>query len=999
MPAAELALGPALRAQRLPLHNGSAKFDLSLALWEHGGDGSAPAALHGTLEYSLELFEPASAQRLAQLYAQLLRSVVARPEARLGELALLAPPQRAWLLHGCNDTAREFPRHASVHALFEAQVRRAPQAVALLAGAQALSYAELDARANRLARLLLARGLSPEARVGLCLPRSPAMVVAMLAILKAGGAYVPLDPQYPRERLAFMLDDCAASLLITSHALRGLLGQRGAASLVCVDELARADDPRFEALSGAPLSPDEAPTARPRHLAYLIYTSGSTGTPKGVAVEHMAIARLVMNADYVRFGPERVIAQASNSSFDAATFEVWGALLNGGRLVIVPKETLLSSAELARCIAQHGIDTMFMTTALFNEHAARAPGLFEPLQYLLFGGEAVDPSAVRRVIEGGAPRHLLHVYGPTETTTFATWFEVPHDPSRIGRTVPIGRPIANTSCHVLDAQRELVPPGVPGELYVGGAGLARGYWGRPELTAERFVDDPFRPGERLYRTGDLVRRLDDGSIEYIGRLDRQVKIRGHRIELGEIEAALAREPGIAQCAVDVRDDTPGDKRLVAYVVPSPGAALPPGRELCRRLAAHMPAYMVPAAVVELDALPLNANGKLDRAALPAPDIAHEAHVTHGGVHDEPADELERDLQSIWQTVLATQPIGANDSFFELGGHSLLAIKLLDAVERRFGRTLGLATLFEGPTIRGQAALLRRDDAGTPSTCAVAVQPKGGHAPLFFVSGYGGAILPFHTLARELGEQQPLYVLDLNSLPDFDWNAVTIERIAERMVADMRRVQPRGPYHLAGFSLGGKIVYEMAQQLHRAGERVELLALLDCAAPGWPRQRSFPVRVVLHVKHALQREPRDALAYLLQRVRMLKKYLGFAERENRSVFKTHDIVDPSATLVRTIEARAQPIYQAWEAYEPGWYPGRMTLVRAEVRELRPGVVMDDPQMGWGPLIGGGVDVAGLHCGHTQMLDAAHAPALAALLRERLPHDRTAGAAQAADAEAH
>ena len=963
MPASALALG-ALRAQQLPLHNGTAKFDLSLSLTEEA------FALAGMLEYSTELFEPGSAQRLARHYRQLLHSIVARPEAPVAQLALMDEDERTQLLHAWNDTAREFPQQLNLHQLFEVQVLRSPEACAVVLGRERLSYAELNARANRLAHWLRALGVGPDVLVGLCLQRNSSMVVALLAILKAGGAYVPLDPEYPAERLAFMLADCACPAVLTERALRARL-PASHAQVLCVDsdaqDWARRPDLNLD------------PAAQSHHLAYVIYTSGSTGTPKGVAVPQQAVARLVINTDYVQLGPSDVVAQASSSSFDAATFEVWGALLNGAQLVIVPKDVLLSGTALHRCIEEHGINTMFLTTALFNEYAARTPELFHRLDQLLFGGEAVDPVAVRRVLEAAPPKRLLHVYGPTETTTFATWHEVARVDVASPAAIPIGRPIANTRCHVLDADMQPVPVGVVGELYVGGTGLARSYLNRTELTAERFVADPFRPGQRLYRTGDLVRYRDNGNLEYIGRIDQQVKIRGIRIELGEIEAALGACLGEQQCAVLAREDQTGVKRLVAYVVAATGTTPPSPRELRKRLAAQLPPYMVPSVVVAIDALPLTANGKLDRAALPAPEAS-------GGecesMRSAPADDLERDLQSIWEAMLGIHPIGMEDSFFDLGGHSLLAIRLLDTVERRFGRTLGLATLFEGPTIRGQAALLRRPAVEVPASCAVAVQPNGDRAPLFFVSGFGGAILPFDRLARQLGDEQPLYVLDINSLGEFNGSKLTLEGIATQMLADMRRVQPHGPYQLAGFSLGGKIVYEMAQQLQRARERVDLLALLDCVAPGFPRLRSFPVRAILHIKHALDQEPRLAAVYLLQRIRMLKKYFGSAEREEPSVFKSKDIVDASATIVRAIESRAQPIYEAWEQYAPTFYPGRMTLIRAEIREYPPGVVADDPQMGWGPLIGGCIDVAALLCGHTEMLDEPYAPALAALLRARL-----------------
>ena len=692
----------------------------------------------------------------------------------------------------------------------------------------------------------------------------------------------------------------------------------------------------------------------------------------------------MVNTDYVQLGPDDGIAQASNSSFDAATFEIWGALLNGARLVFVSTDTLLSPAALARAIDAQRITTMFVTTALFNEHAASAPAAFAGLRTLLFGGEAVDPQAVRRIVESTPPQRLLHVYGPTETTTFATWHEVA---LRGGyaerRTVPIGKPIANTHCRILDASLEPVPVGAIGELYVGGPGLARGYLHRPELTAERFVADPLQPGERLYRTGDLARYRADGNIDYAGRIDRQVKLRGFRIELGEIEAAIASEPGVTQCIVVVREDRPGNRRLVAYAVAAvaaDAAVAPSPAGLCHSLAARLPAYMVPSSVVMLDALPLTPNGKVDRAALPAPVQGSGGDAAHQDT--APADDLEQQLRAIWEDVLGVAPVHAHHDFFELGGHSLLAIKLLDRIDKQFGRALGLATLFQAPTLGAQAALLRREDWQAPSHCAVAVRAEGRRPPLFFVSGYGGAILPFHALARELDAEQPLYVLDVNSITGLDGSPVVLEALAADMIRDLRSVQPRGPYHLAGFSLGGKIVYEMAQQLQHAGETVGLLALLDCAAPGAERLLSFPVRVWLHVKHALRHDPREAVAYLIERVRRLKKYVGLADRVEPKVFKSHEAIDPT-TIVRSIEARARPLYDAWLAYQPRPYAGSLLLIRAEVRDYMPGVVADDRSMGWGRLITRGVDIVSLHdARHEDMLDAQHSRALAALLDDAI-----------------
>jgi amino acid adenylation domain-containing protein len=954
VPASPLALA-GLESEPVPCHPGTAKFDLALTLTETAG------ALTGVVEFATALFDAATVARLARHYLQLLHAIAARPAAPLAALPLLAPEERTELLVTWNATARPYPR-LPLAQLFEAQAARTPDALAVVLDADTLTYAELEARANRLAHHLRALGVGPDVLVGLCLHRGPALVVGLLAILKAGGAYLPLDPHYPRERLAFMLADAAAPVVLTEPALRALLPDTQAAVLY-------ADDRPFAHLPATP----PAPLATPAHLAYVIYTSGSTGTPKGVAVSQRGVVRLVMNTDYVRLGPSDCVAQASNISFDAATFEIWGALLTGARLAIVPKEALLSHPALIRTIERQRITTMFMTTALFNEYAARAPHAFERLDCLLVGGEAADPIAVQRVIDTAPPKRLVNAYGPTETTTFAVCHEVPQRPGASpASSIPIGRPIANTTCYVLDDALEPVPVGVVGELFIGGPGVARGYLNRPDLTAARFIDDPFNAGERLYRTGDFVRRHADGTLDYVGRIDGQVKLRGFRIELGEIEAALAREPGVSQCAAVVREDASGDRRLVAYVVGSgPSAGLEP-TQLCRRLAAQVPPYMVPSAIMVLDSLPLSANGKLDRRALPKP-------VVGSGTGTEAADDVERTLQGLWEAVLGTRGIGLDDSFFDLGGHSLLAIKLLDRVDKEFGRAFGLAALFEAPTIRAQASLVRRPQAQPPTTCAVAVQPQGGRPPLFFVSGFGGQLLPFRALARELGPDQPLYVLDFNSLRAVDPDRTTIEAVAGEMLGDLRAVQPHGPYHLAGYSLGGKVVYEIAQQLRNAGEDVALLALLDCSAPGYPRRRAFPVRAMLHVRHALTMDPHQRRAYVIERVKRLKKYFGV--RGEPKVFKETDQFERTA-LACAIEARAQPIYRAWLAYAPRPYGGRMTLVRAAVRDYLPGVVDDDVLMGWKPFIAQGVDLATLECGHDEMVDVRHARSLAALLGARL-----------------
>jgi amino acid adenylation domain-containing protein len=584
---------------------------------------------------------------------------------------------------------RAFRRDAPLPALFGEVARAHPHATAVVWGGERLSYGELDARANRLARHLRAAGVRAGGRVGLSLERGAALVTAMLAVVKAGASYVPLDPAYPAERRAFMCRDAGLAAIVCARRADAGVEAGEQVRVVALDDEAAA----------IAAHPAEAPVAAAfgGSEAYVVYTSGSTGTPKGTAITHRAVARLVRGTDYVRLEPGHRVAQLSNTSFDAATFEVWGTLLSGATLVGVAREVSLDPAALAAAVREQGLTTVFLTTALFNAVARGEPAAFAPVEHLLFGGEAVDPGAVRRVLAAGAPRRLLHVYGPTESTTFATWHPVADVPEGAA-TVPIGRALAHTTAHVLDG--EMRPAG-EGELYLGGDGLAHGYVGRPALTAERFVPDPFAQGARLYRTGDRVRLNERGEIEFVGRLDAQVKLRGMRIEPGEIEAALRGHPRVADAVAMVRDDAPGEPRLVAYVVPPHGAQVDAGAgaELRAWLAERLPDYLVPAAVVPLERFPLNPNGKVDRPALPAPAAARRAD----GV--APRTDTEVALAAVWAEVLRVEPVFADDDFYALGGQSLLAAQVTARVRDRLGVELPLRRLFEAPTLAALAAVV------------------------------------------------------------------------------------------------------------------------------------------------------------------------------------------------------------------------------------------------------------------------------------------------------
>jgi len=629
-------------------------FDLTLFVRD-GPDGT----LSATVQYKRDLFEPGTIARLAGHYRMLLEDVASDPDRRISALSLLTPAERHRLLVEWNDTASVYPAGA-VPEVFEDQVERAPEAVALLYEERQLTYRELNRRANRVAHRLRALGVGPDTLVAVCMERSLDMVIACLGVLKAGGAYVPLDPAYPTERLAFMLADSGAVALLTRRVHLDRLPER-LAPTICVD----ADAGALERES--PENP--ARIAGPGNLAYVMYTSGSTGLPKGVAIPHRGILRLLFGISYARLGPNETVLHASSPSFDLTTFELWGPLLHGGRCVLFPGRVPTPDA-LRDVIEKHGVTTIWLTGSLFNSIVDATPESLGGVQQLLVGGEALSVPHVRRAAEALPSTQIINGYGPTEATTFACCYHLPGPPEADATSIPIGRPIANTRVYVLDRHRQPVPIGVPGELWIAGDGLARGYVGRPELTAERFVVQRLSQTleERLYRTGDLVRWLGDGTLEFLGRLDDQVKVRGFRVELGEIEVTLARHPRVRESVVVARRGPDGEMGLVAYVV---GDGPVESRDLREFLGRKLPEYMVPTAFVVVDRLPLSANGKVDRRALPEPE--GRAELVHAPV--EPRDELERQLVGIWQDILSVSPVGTRDSFFDLGGHSLLAVRM------------------------------------------------------------------------------------------------------------------------------------------------------------------------------------------------------------------------------------------------------------------------------------------------------------------------------------
>ncbi len=813
-------------------------------------------------------------------------------------------------------------RYACVHELLEITAQEHSQSIAVEFNGRSLTYAELHARANQLARVLRKHGVEPEVLVGVCMERSLEMEIALLAILKAGGAYVPLDASFGPGRIQYVLDEARVKVLITHKSLRSLLPPTSA-QVLCLE-------PSWDLIANESDQPVPSEVG-PSNLAYVIYTSGSTGKPKGVQIEHRSLANLLCSMrEEPGISASDILLSITTISFDLSVPDIFLPLLAGARLVIASREATFDGKLLKNLLKLSGATVMQATPTTWRILLESGWSGDRNLKAIV-GGEAVSPELARKL--AACCGSVWNMYGPTETTVWSSLYRVD---GREERTVPIGKPIANTSLYVLDPHGEPLPYGSEGELYIGGDGLARGYFQRPALAAEKFVPDPFasRPGARMYRTGDIARYRPDGNLEFLGRADHQVKIRGFRIELGEIEAVLEQHPAVQQAVAAARDDASGSKYLAAYFIPKPDTTFSQSA-LREHLRKQLPEYMIPSAIVSLREFPLSGNGKVDRKALPIPQ-ASDYQRDHEYV--APRDKVEKKLVAIWEEVLGLKPIGVKDRFFDLGGKSLQAARLFTKIIGTFDKELPLTTLIQAPTVELLANEVRPLSKEAKYSTLVPMRKGGTRPPFFCIHGGAGSTLFLHRLAEKMDAGQSFYGIEPEGLDGRPFRHTTVEEIAAYYLSEIRKLQPNGPYCFGGYCFGGIVAYEIAQQLIRQGEPAALVVLFTAElrfhrkvpAPGKTKP---PANAASHRLATLLKNPARAL-YRKSAFRIAKEWGKFAPTFYRIWFRLGLKLPPK---MRTLYVW-RTLIRAERAYIPKPYPGTIVMFHGSDYD-------DDPNLGW------------------------------------------------------
>jgi amino acid adenylation domain-containing protein len=879
-----------LKLAPYPLPHQEGQFDLTLETIETSG------TLKGMFKYNPDLFDAPTITRTIDCFQTLLTDIVANPARRISELTLLAPAARDRLLVEWNQTQTEYPSNKCIHQLFAEQVMRTPVQIAVVFEGRSLTYQELDYRANRVAHYLQSVGVKPEVSVGICVDRSLDFVVGLLGILKAGSAYIPIDPAYPAERLAFMLQDSRISTLLTQQHLLSHLPVYPA-QVICLDR-------DWDAIAAHPQTLP-ASNVNPDNLIYTIYTSGSTGKPKGVQIIHRNVVNfLVGMQQHLQLTDRDSLLSVTSISFDILGLEIFLPLTLGAKVILASREVASDGFQLLAQLEDFQPTFMQATPATWRMLIAAGWTGNSQLK-VLCGGEALPQNLADRL--GDRNAEVWNLYGPTETTIWSTIDRVRAGASRI----TIGRPIANTQVYILDEYLQPVPVGVRGELHIGGAGVARGYFDRAQLTTERFIPNPFskEPHSRLYKTGDLARYLSDGSIEYLSRIDNQVKIRGFRIELGEIETVLRKHPAIQQNVVNACIDDTGENRLVAYIVPHSEQTVS-SEELRRFVQQELPDYMVPSVFVFLDTLPLTPNGKIDRRALPAPDATRLDAVK---TYVSPRDELELQLAKIWERTLGIHPIGINDNFFELGGNSLLSVKLIVQIKQAFDRHLSVVTLFQAQTIDRLATVLREERWAAGWNSLVPLQSGGAKPPLFLIHPCSGEVPLYRVLAGHLGQDRPIYGLQAVGLDGHQPPHDRVEQMVAHYLKEIQTIQPQGPYFLGGKHIGSGIALDLGRQLISQGHQVELVVIFGGFAPPPPPRFSRK-----WIERQVKKISTLGFGYIVKRIREISYGQGIGSNIN-------NFGSSSSSVNPEIQRQVMlSIAEAGKNYVIQGYPGRVAI---------------------------------------------------------------------------